>query len=197
VLIRLWMPRLATGTVLWVLLAGSPAPAEVPSELRSRLDRGEIIVEKEPLDGSSIPEVIVTAVIDAPPERVWPLIDQCGNYGQTMIHVRSSRELSRAGGIVRCESVVTLLWPLPNLHAITRAEHTVTSDRWQRVWTLESGDYKSNGGSWVLTRWGQGRTLAEYRQRSEPKVAIPAWFQNAVARYALPDLIEKIRAQVK
>ena len=62
---------------------------------RSRLDRGEVLIATEPVAGSALPRVCVDAVIEAPPERVWPLIDNTNGYTSTMPAVKRVEELSR------------------------------------------------------------------------------------------------------
>jgi hypothetical protein len=183
--------------LLAALLASIPASGGAEQDRRTRLDRGDVIVELHPIAGADLPEVFVTAVIDAPPDHVWQIIDHCADYQRTMVRIKFSRELSRVGNVVRCESIVSLPWPLPDLHGITHAEHTVTPDLYKREWRIESGDYKENSGSWTLTPWAPNRTLVEYRQHSQPKVRIPVAIQDLAARYALPDLIAKLRSEVK
>ena len=188
-----------TRKILLLVFALALWPGKAPAEdvRRTRLDRGDVLLEKHSLPDSDIPEVTVTAVIDSPPERVWPIIDHCGNYMHTMLHIAISKELTRVGPIVRCESTVSLAWPLPDLHAITRAVHTPGPDKWVRAWKMETGDYKVNEGSWTLTVWAPGKTLAEYRMHSEPNVSIPGFVQDIVANSVMPDLMNKLRAETK
>lgn len=181
---------------LLALIAAPPA-ARADEDRRTRLDKGEVIVEAHPVDGNDLPEAFVAAVIDAPPDHVWQIIDHCGDYMHTMVRMKFSREVSRVGDIVRCESLIDMPWPLRSLHAVTVAKHTVTPGRWVREWKLESGDYKVNQGSWVLTPWGANRTLAEYRMLSSPNVSIPDFIQGMAMKVALPDMIAKIRSEVR
>jgi hypothetical protein len=156
-------------------------PAKADEDRHARLDKGEVIVEAHPVEGNDLPEAFVAAVIDAPPEHVWQIIDHCGDYMRTMVRMKYSREMP---------------WPLHNLHAVTVARHTVTPGRWERAWKLESGDYKVNQGSWVLTPWGPNRTLAEYRMLSSPNTSIPDFVQGMAMKVALPNMIAKIRSEV-
>jgi hypothetical protein len=190
--------RMFTAAMLVATLGPS---ARADDKREARLDKGEIIVETRPLAGSDLPEIVVTAVIEAPPEKVWAVIDKCGDYQRTMVHMKNTKELSREhladGDLVRCESYVQLPWPMSDLHGVLQAKHTVVPGKWTREWHMESGDYRVNSGTWVLVPRGPGRTLLEYRQRSEPKMAVPGFIRDAATRYAMPDLMEKIRAEVK
>jgi ribosome-associated toxin RatA of RatAB toxin-antitoxin module len=183
-------------TLLW--LAPLAAPAEPSSAADAqRLERGEVIVESRDIPGSEMPELTTTAIIDASIDRVWEIIDHCGDYQRTLMKVKSSRELSRTGTTVRCEIRVDTPWPLPELHVITVAEHLVSPDRRQRRWKLESGDYKENTGAWTLTPWAGGRTRVEYRVHSEPNLPVPASLQRTAMKEAMPKLIEKLRSDLK
>jgi len=191
------IPVLWLGAVVTLAAASrSPARAEEADRLQ-RLERGDVIVETRPVAGSELPEVTVTAVVEATPEAVWQIIDHCGDYQRTLLRIKSSRELSREGETVRCELLVDTPWPLPKLHSVTVARHVVTPQRRTRTWKLESGDYKDNAGSWTLTPWGSGRTLLEYRLHSEPLISMPASLQAMAMKSAMPDLIQRIRADVK
>jgi uncharacterized protein YndB with AHSA1/START domain len=187
---------------LWLSLAilliptlGSAMP-RTPEDLQ-RLEQGEAIVESRDVPGSDMPELTTTAIIDAPPARVWEIIDHCGNYQRTLMKVKSSQELSRIGTTVRCEVVVDTPWPLPELRVITVAEHIVTPGKWARRWKLESGDYIENSGSWTLTPWAGGRTLVEYRVHSEPRVSVPLALMRSAMKEAMPKLMEKLRADLR
>lgn len=187
----------------WVLtIAGAillaPRFAHADADDRdARLDRGEVIVETHPVDGSDLPEITAVGVIDVPPERVWQILDHCGDYARTMPRVKAARELSRQGTTVRCELVIDSPWPLPKLHSITVAEHIVEPGKWTRRWKLESGDYRENTGSWTLVPRGEGRTLVEYRLHSVPNISVPTFVQKAAMTSALPDLFKKLRAETR
>lgn len=190
------MRRALTPAILTVSLAIALVSG-AEDDRTTKLNRGDVLVDTRPLAGSDVPEVILDAVVDAPPERVWPLLDRCGDYAKTMVRMKDTKELSRVGDIVRCESVVEMPWPLSNLHGILVAQHTAGPPKWVRDWKMESGDFKRNEGSWTLTAWPGGKTLIEYRMRSEPNIPIPQFIQGMATRAALPDMIVKLRSLLK
>jgi hypothetical protein len=180
------------------LLLATLARAEEPE--RDRLDKGEIIITTVPVAGCSLPEVTMRAVLEAPPEQAWAIIDQCARYKETFVRIKESAELSRVGNTIRCK--VTLSTPVPflSLTATTVAETMVTPGKsWVRQWKLESGDYKQNTGSWTLTPFAGNpkRTLAQYRTLSEPNIWVPDWVQGYAMKKGLPSLIEKLRSELK
>lgn len=173
--------------------------APVDPRTLERLTRGEVIVTTEPVAGSSTPRLIVHAVIDAPTDRLWDLIDRSALYSRFMPRVKKSEELSRSGDDVRTRVTVDMPFPLRNLTATTQARHTVEPGvRYERAWRLESGDYKLNEGSWTLTPLADdaGRTFVHYQLHVIPKVPIPKVIQSAVQERAMPGLIDALRAEV-
>ncbi len=158
------------------------------------------MVTREPVKDSDVPELVMQGVIEAPPEKVWPLIDDCGAYDKHMARIGASKQLERDGGRVVCRVTAQMPFPLSDLTAETVATHAVEPGvRWSRTWTLLKGDYKLNDGSWVLTpfRGDPKRTLAVYQIHVEPKVPLPDALIRSVQARALPDVMEKLRALVK
>lgn len=166
---------------------------------RARLDKGDILVELRTVEGESAPEAIVRAVIDAEPERVWPLIDHCGDYVGVMPRITKATELERKGEVVRCSLRFSPPWPLSDMDSITVAWHRTGPPVWSRVWELESGDYKLNSGHWIVHAFGSDpqRTVVEYRLHSEPNVSVPRFLQDMGVKTALPDLIRQLRKAAK
>ncbi len=131
-------------SVLVCLVAGSALATDA-----SRRSLGKI-------SASAVPEqhakkVHLEAVIDASPDRAWGIVTDRAKFKRTMPRTVASTELSRDGDVVVCQSTLELTWPLPDLIATTRAVHTTGAGHWRSEWTLVSGDYNVNQGSWDLT----------------------------------------------
>ncbi len=174
-------------------------PITIDSTLRLRLERGEVHVDLEDVPGSKAPRATVLAMIDAPPLRVWKLIDQARDYGRTMKGVKKAEELSRQDDQVRAKVTISMPFPLKDLTSVTKAVHTVRDgERYCRVWTLESGDYHKNEGSWTLEPDPQRgeRTLVRYIVHAEPKIRVPGKLQQLAQKRAIPALIEQLRKLV-
>lgn len=181
---------------------GDAAAVDRPLDpaLRARLDRGEVVIETAPVPGSALPRVLLDAVIEAPPESVWPLINNTGDYCRTMPAVKRVEELSREPGAegdrVRVRLTVGMPFPLKDLTSITNARHTERpGELYRRAWELESGDYEANSGAWTLTPFeGDGRrTHVRYQVHAVPRIRIPGAIQQLVQKKALPRLIEHLR----
>jgi ribosome-associated toxin RatA of RatAB toxin-antitoxin module len=173
---------------------------EIDAATLGRLDRGEIIIRNEARPGSSTPVIFLQAAIDAPASKVWNLIDQSARYQEFMPRVKKSEELSRQGMEVRTRMTIDMPFPLKNLTATTRALHTVVPDTlYKREWKMESGDYETNEGAWVLIPFpGQpGRTIATYRATVQPKIPLPGALKTMAQEKALPGLVESLRTRVR
>ncbi|MGM0578715.1 MAG: SRPBCC family protein [Myxococcota bacterium] len=185
-----------------LILSLAPAPAlsadedDAQDATRARLDAGEVLVFTEEVPDSDTPRVKALGVVDAPPDKVWRVVDRCGDYAETMIKTRSSEEVSRKGGRVRCDITVKLPFPLKNLRAVTDAVHTVKpGEKWSREWKLVEGDYDRNSGSWNLVPFDDEgtRTLVVYEVHADPKIRIPAGIQRMAQKKSIPNLFEHLR----
>lgn len=178
--------------------ANLPSRITVSDADRARLEKGEILVVTRKVEGSKVPEAVVHAVIEAAPAQVWPLLDQCNRYVGVMPRITKAKELTRKGFEVRCAMTFSPPWPMSDMNSITLATHRPGPPAWVRAWVLESGDYNSNSGHWLLHEFegNPQRTLVEYRLHSEPKVSIPGFLQEMGVKSALPDLIKQVREAV-
>jgi len=187
--------------LIWsVTLLGLAVPAAGETNTRDLLAKGEILVTSKKRKEFPKPGVKAVGVVKASMERIWPLIDQCGNYTTTMQRVLKSTELSRQDNIVICEITVDLPFPLDDITAKTRAVHTVKPGKmYKRQWKLVSGDYEYNEGSWTLVPFGNSteETLVVYETQVEPTTMIPNSIRNLAQKKTIPALFEHLRDQVK
>ena len=174
-------------------------PASGAEDTESRLARGEILTSSRTIAGSDLPEGTVQAVIDAPPAKVWPFIDDCAHYAKTMPRVVKSKLVERSGEHVKCQ--ITVKIPvLGELTSVTDAVHVAGPPRWSRTWHLLSGeDYKTNEGSWTLTAFDAAgtRTRAVYKLHAEINAWVPGFIVKRGQHEGLMQVMEAIRAAVK
>ncbi|MBI5609367.1 MAG: hypothetical protein HY902_10865 [Deltaproteobacteria bacterium] len=180
------------GSAALVLAASSGAAA---GDVESRLAAGEIVLTTRSVAGCDLPEATLQAVIDAPPAKVWKLIDDCNNYSRTMLRIAESKELMRSGTTSQCMTVVDMPMPLSNLTSVSVAESVPGPPTWKRTWKLLRGDYKRNEGSWTLTNYdAEGkRTRVVYRVLADPSVSVPNYIIRKAQESTLPDMLKKIR----
>ena len=178
--------------VLLLLLALS-------TEETRRLEAGEILTSSREVAGYSVPQMKAIGLVKAPPEKVWAVIRECGNYKNTMPRTLESKELARAGNQVRCRVTLDMPFPFQDIWVETESIETVDPGRrYHRAWKLRDGDFRSNTGSWTLEAHGGGAsTLVTYEILSEPNIALPQWILKAAQELTLPDLIEGLREQLE
>lgn len=181
------------------LLCGGLSSTAFADDTRERLDKGEIIVNTVDVEGSSIPEATLMAVIDAAPEKVWELVGNCNEYEKNMIRVLKAEELSRSGDTVICMVTTDMPWPLANLTAVTRAKHTVGPPVWSRSWSFIKGDFKSNRGSWRVQAFDpqKKRSLVVYKVHAVPDMMVPDGLIRKAQRDTLPNLIKHLRKKLE
>lgn len=193
-------PRLlALVLALMQSLPASVAEAGKSGKTKERLATGEVIVTTKQVAGSTVAAVTAMAVINATPARVWAVVENCNDYSKTMIRTLESKELWRKGNKVRCKVTIDMPFPLSDLTATTDAIHTVKAGKkYKRAWSLVTGDYAHNSGSWTLVPFDDtGKTtLAIYKVHAVPNVPIPEGIQRAAQRKSLPNLMENLRKQV-
>lgn len=188
-----------------VVLALTLSVATAPDEL-ARLTSGEVLSSTRTVPGSEVPETTVRAVIDAPPEKVWAIVSDCGSYKRTMPNIAESKEVSTTpgneqgeGSVHVCRVVADMPFPFQDLVSVNRAVHTVQpGKRWQRVWKLVEGDYELNQGTWQLEPFGVDgkKTLATYILAAKPKIPLPSAMVTTISSSKLPAMMRHLREQL-
>lgn len=171
-----------------ILVAAAPDAADA-----ARLAAGDVLVRKPAPD-----TVRIIAVIDAPPEKLWAIITDCGNYKTTMPGIAASELLTADGNTMTCKVTADVPFPLPDLVSVTRVTLKVSADRFERTWTLVEGDYDRNEGSWLLERHGPDgkKTLATYTVNAKPRLPLPESVVKRAQESKLPDMMRSLRARV-
>jgi ribosome-associated toxin RatA of RatAB toxin-antitoxin module len=165
----------------------------------ARLAKREILVKGVAVPGSDMPRAVVKAVIDAPPDKVWALIWDCGNYENTMPRILKAEMVKQQGSDTFCKVTTDLPFPLPDLTSLTRSKHVIKPGKWHREWSLIEGDYQRVDGSWTLTPFegDPNRTLAHYQIHAEPGLPLPKSLLALAQKNALPGMIEGMRERLE
>ena len=193
--------RLMMKRSFWLMLfagllsSGGAAHAEKPT--RAGLAAGKIYVTAHKVKGTDVPELRVTAVVEAPPERIWPLVSNCNQFSRTMPRISSGRIVSRKGNVMICKVTVDVPFPLSDLTSTT---HNTMDERpgkgyYARHWKMISGDYTKNRGSYIVSRFEKNpkRSLVRYIVFVIPKTNVPTWLRSMAQKKSLPKMIRKIR----
>jgi ribosome-associated toxin RatA of RatAB toxin-antitoxin module len=172
---------------------------DLPKDRVAALQKGEVVVATSVPEGSNAVFVVAEGVVEAPPARVWALVEACNNYSKTMPRIKESKELSRKGDVITCQITADMPFPLPNLTSVTRAEHTIGGGRYVRAFKLIEGDYHRNEGRWVIEPFDGDpqRTLARYELALEPKMPAPRSLVEAAQARTIPQLFKGLREGVR
>ena len=178
-----------------------PAAALADKPTKAGLAAGKIYVNAHKVKGTDAPEMRVHAVVEAPPERIWPLVSNCNQFSRTMPRISKGRILSRKGNIMICRVTVDVPFPLSDLTSTTK-NVIVKRERegyYERRWTLISGDYKLNRGAYIVSRFNKNpkRSLVRYVVFVIPKTSVPPWLRSMAQKKSLPKMIAKIRKIAK
>ena len=163
------------------------------------LRAGEVEIHTESIPKSSMPKLVAEAIFNAPPAKLWKILEDCSSYKKNMQSISSSRALGTVNGKLRCEIVIDLPWPLDDLRSVTDAIHVVEVNKlYQRSWTLVEGDYTANRGFWRLVALDKGtKTYIRYEIHIEPKTSVPNFLKKSAQKSKIPDLFEHLRSLVE
>ena len=156
---------------------------------------GQARVVPKTMTGSSIPQLHVTVVLDALPEKVWRVITDCNGYKHSMPRTIASKEIARTGARSVCETEVHMPFPFANLHSQVEFVDTVVAGRWSRTYRQLRGDYTKSEGSWVVTPCGPdgSQSLVEYEMHAVLRVAVPDGMIRRGQVSAMHEMFGKIR----
>jgi len=159
--------------------------------------KGEVEVKAFAVAGSDAPKIVVRAVMDLPPKKIWRIISDCAHYKDHMPRVAASEQIKVAGNVHTCKVTIAMPFPLSNLTAVTESVHEESDKGMSRRWKMLSGDYKVNEGSWEIKPLDAAGTssLVVYTVHAEPTTSIPAFIRESAQKKALPDMIERVRAE--
>lgn len=158
--------------------------------------KGQVEVKTVPVAGSS-PKIVVRAVLELPPKKIWQIVSDCAHYKDHLPHVAASELVKKSGNVHTCKVTIAMPFPLSNLTATTEAVHDETGPGMSRKWKLVSGDYKFNEGSWEVRPIDEAGTssLVTYTVHAEPNTAVPDFIRERAQKKALPELIERVRTE--
>lgn len=182
----------AAGLFGALALVPSAATADAPVPAN-----GQISVNVYSVPGSNTPKIVVRTVIQQPPRKVWAVVSDCAHYTSRLPRVAKSRLISKVGNVHTCEVTIAMPFPLSNLTAITQATHTEANGGMKRQWKLVSGDYTVNNGSWEVKPLDESGTasVVTYSVQAEPTTAVPTFIREQAQKKALPELMERVRAE--
>jgi ribosome-associated toxin RatA of RatAB toxin-antitoxin module len=178
--------------LLFILIVPIQAEAR---DWTAALDRGEVLIHSRAVKGFEEPEVVMKAVINVAPRRVFDLLADCAGYVRSMPRIKSARVDRRGKMSDVCTVTVDMPFPYSDVTSTCRSTYTIKKDLLVRSWRLVRGDYKLNRGRWELRpfKGDPKRTLVIYRAIAVPKAWVPGWIRTYAAKRSLPETIERFR----
>jgi hypothetical protein len=172
------------------------------AQSQSALESGKVFVKTEEVQGSDIPRMVVTAIVDAPPQKIFDLVTDCDKFPGRLPRIKEARTLKKHSDGHTCEVTLGLPFPLSDLTAVTRDRRKEGPDEWYRKWKLVKNvetDYKINNGGFFLKPYQDdpNRTLFVYKVHAEPKTIVPDFLRERAQKKSLPGMVERIRKEVK
>lgn len=175
------------------ILAIAPGSAAGDAALPAK---GQVEIKSVAVKDSG-PKIVARAVLDVPPKKVWQIVSDCAHYKDHMPRIAASELVKKTGNVHRCKVTISMPFPFSNLTAITDSVHEESDQGMSRRWKLVSGDYEYNEGSWEVKPADAAGTqsLIVYTVHAEPKTAVPDWIRESAQKKALPEMIERVRAE--
>ncbi len=158
--------------------------------------RGTVEIKSYDVPGSSTPKIVARGVMDVPAKKVWQIVSDCAHYKEHMPRVAASELLKQEGNVYTCKVTVSMPFPLSDLTGVTRAVHEESAAGMARRWTLVSGDYKVNEGSWEVKPLDDGQSsLVVYTVHAEPNTAVPAAIRELAQKKTLPEMFDRVKTE--
>lgn len=177
------------------VLTASAVPAHAADE-GAGLENGRVDVALVDVKDSDTQMVVVRAIVDSPPAKVWKIVSDCATYKEHMPRIAASKLVKKDGSKVTCQVTISVPFPMANLTAVTEAVHDENPAKMSRRWKLVSGDYEFNEGSWEIAPYkGGASSLVTYKVHAKPKTSVPGFLKNMAQKKALPELIERVREE--
>jgi ribosome-associated toxin RatA of RatAB toxin-antitoxin module len=165
----------------------------ISADEERRIQKGDIIVHVEETD-EPIKRTLVTGLIDAPPDVVYPIYADFESYPELFKTAKSSDILKREGNVLTCKVVMDFPWPLGSRWV---TNHT-TMDPENTSFTFKKfdGSVRIYEGSLKILPEGNGRSRVVYAAKVDPALPVPAWLVNMISANYFPMAIERVREKL-
>nr|WP_041420261.1 START domain-containing protein [Shewanella violacea] len=171
--------------------------------------RGQAVVWTREVPGTSIKELKLEAIIDAPIEQVWRTLTQVEHYTKFLPYMDEIKVVKQEG------TDRAYVYHRVNPPLVSQRDYTLLvvnevdtqKGRYYRYWTQKNqfGPKPLKGtvrlvvcdGSWSLSAREDGRTQATYWLYTDPAGSIPAWLANTFNTSGLYDILWAIEARAQ
>lgn len=158
----------ALGVAVALGACAKGAPERGSKEWRRQLERGDVIIDARDIPSTGLKLATVTTLVDAPPELVWEVFQDAGEFRRFLYRVKDSAELERRGDnrYFKISIEPDALARMVTGDITFTAEISETVDLQAGVWrgdfTGVEGNVDRVYGAWRLESYGEQRTLVQF-----------------------------------
>lgn len=190
-------------------LVGGPATPASGSEAQweSYSDKDGVHVYTRAADGTSIKDVMATAVVEAPPEQVLAVLGDVEAYPEVMPPTESAKLIGRSGATAWYYMVLNPGWITRRDYCIRASLSRLANGAFKSEWAIDGRTCPApraslvrmvrNEGQWLLSPLAGGKaTSVVYQAHSEPGGSVPAWMVNSGTARGVPGVIKAVQKAV-
>jgi uncharacterized membrane protein len=191
---RQWLSRCAVLVCLGLPASARAADAQAADARAAdaRAAEPRVTLKETAVPNHALPRMEATLEIEAPAERIWPLVSDCNRFHEYM-DIDSARVVTQRGNRSRCQMLVDVPFPFGKLRSLSDNFDERRPGLFRTRWQLVSGDYLYDEGFWELTPTPNGRTLARLQILTEPKLPVPRGMLLNGQRDYVKDLLLRLR----
>lgn len=171
--------------VVWAVGANAALIDEVPSDQKSQLEAGQVVVKSKEIPKAPWPELSLYQVVDAPPKVVWNLFtdyDSAAVYTPNLIAAEVIEEHPDGSKDVKYTVKVPVL---QKIAYTVRNQYQKKGDSYEVDWKLlKSPLAKSSDGSLRIEPYGKKQTLMCYTNLCVPITSLVAGLKNEALKEA-------------
>jgi hypothetical protein len=189
--------RLVLATLVCVL-AGS-AHAQLSSyglsdAQLSEIQKGEVVVIKLRPPKDAGVKFRAFQKLEVEGRKLQAIMVDCDKFDQFMPRTLSSSISDRTDNGAICDVLVDMPFPFDDLRSVVKTRWGRPKPGvWTRSWTLLSGSFNCNEGSWtVLSTPKHTESIVVYEASVDPKVSIPDFILRTAQVNTVPNLMQSL-----
>ncbi len=125
------------------------------------------------------------------PDQFFAVVTDYESYPEFLADMESADLIKREGGVAEARFTLNLIKRVS--YTLKLVEHSPTEVRW----TLASGPFKKNEGSWVIEERPEGGIRATYSIEVAVGVFLPGSIVNRLVGRTLPATLESFKARAE
>lgn len=183
-----YLRLLSLGVVACLLVT----PAAFAAKSMADLEKGELDIA---LVDASQDYIQAKGIFDAPPEKVWAALTDFAAYPKYYESVVQSQVRAKQGNQARV--YVKFKFPFPVGEIWVLNQYTLDNASRRLSWKMLDGNLKNSdgSGSWSLSPYKGGRTLATYRLNVDGSGA-SNWLQKQAVFRSTPAVFKHLNQQI-